>query len=71
MCAHLGGNFDPICLKHNHNIETPEDEVTEFLPFDKCRPTWALRFTDETWAIPIGRTATKPTGDSIIISPRA
>jgi len=37
MCAYLGGNFDPVCLKHNHNTGTPQDEVTEFLPFGKCR----------------------------------
>ena len=35
-------------------------------PLASVAPTWAVRLTDETCPIPMGRTATNPTGDSIM-----
>jgi len=31
MCTYLGGNFDPIFLKHNNNIGTTECALAEGL----------------------------------------
>jgi len=69
QCSHRAR---PCQLQKRVTIsEPPNEKKPNSSPLARYAPGSAVKFTEETWAMPIGSTATIPRGESMTMSPRS